>query len=253
MDATLLELAEEPGLWLPPEPGHDIVFAAHYCVVFYGRSVWVHRIRLDEAGVEPAVEEVRSLLRARGLDEVTWWVGERSTPTDLGERLEALGLEDEPDRMTTLAIESEPGGTPEVDVRRVERFEDYLTALEIDWAAFELAPAERQERRAAARTAWPRIVADGRSSVYLAYFDGEAVGFGRAVFAPWAALLLGGATLPHARGRGVYTALVHARWRETVERGVPRVVVSAGPMSAPILERLGFHRLGAVRLLRDRL
>ena len=114
-------------------------------------------------------------------------------------------------------------------------------------------PEQRQERRAAARTAWPLIVEDGRASVYLAYLDGEPVGFGRAVFAPWATLLLGGATLPHARGRGVYTSLVHARWREGVERGVPRIVVSAGPMSAPILERLGFRRLGRVRLLLDRL
>src|SRR5207302_9031519 len=94
---------------------------------------------------------------------------------------------------------------------------------------------------------------DAGPSAYLAYLAGEPVGFGRAVFAPWAALLLGGATRPEARGRGVYTALVHARWRETVERGVPRVVVSAGPMSAPILEKLGFRSLGGVRLLRDRL
>jgi GNAT superfamily N-acetyltransferase len=253
VDATLLELAEEPGLWLPPEPSHDVVFADGYCVVVYGRSVWVHRIRLDEAGVARAVGEVRALLGARGLDEASWWVGERSTPADLGDRLEALGLADEDDRMTTLVIESEPAGTPQVEARKVETLADHLTALEIDWEAFELPPEERQERRAAARAAWPLIVADGRSAVFLAYLDGEPVGFGRAVFAPWAALLLGGATLPHARGRGVYTALVHARWRETVARGVPRVVVSAGPMSAPILERLGFHRLGSVRLLRDQL
>jgi GNAT superfamily N-acetyltransferase len=252
--ATLLELAEEPGLWLPPEPSRDVVVADGYCVVSYGRSVWVHRIRLAEATVAQAVEDVRSLLRARGLDEVTWWAGERSTPTDLAARLERLGLEpDDPAKMTTLAIEREPDGAPGIEVRRVESFDDYLIALEIDWTAFDLPPEERQERRAAARAAWPLIVADGRSSVYLAYLDGEPVGFGRAVFAPWAALLLGGATLPQARGRGVYTALVHARWRETVARGVPRVVVSAGPMSAPILEKLGFERLGSVRLLRDRL
>jgi len=77
---SLLELAEEPGLWLPPEPSHDVVFADGYCVVSYGRSVWVHRIRLDGARVAAAVEEVRELLRARGLDEVSWWVGERSLP-----------------------------------------------------------------------------------------------------------------------------------------------------------------------------
>jgi GNAT superfamily N-acetyltransferase len=254
MVATLLELAEEPGLWLPPEPTRDVVYGDGYCVVVYGRSVWVHRIRLDEGGVEPAVVQVRELLRARGLDEVSWWVGERSTPADLGDRLEALGLEDDdPARLTTLAIETPPAGTPQVEVRKVERFEDYLRALEIDWEAFDVPPEERAERRAAARAAWPVVVADGRSVVFLADLDGEPVGFGRAVFAPWAALLLGGATLPHARGRGVYTALVHARWRETVARGVPRAVVSAGPMSTPILERLGFRRLGAVRLLRDRL
>jgi Acetyltransferase (GNAT) domain len=254
VEATLLELAEEPGLWLPPEPSRDVVVAEGYCVVSYGRSVWVHRIRLAEAAVAGAVEDVRSLLRARGLDEVTWWVGERSTPADLAARLEQLGLEaDDPAKMTTLAIEREPDGAPGIEVRRVESFDDYLIALEIDWTAFDLPPEERQERRAAARAAWPLIVADGRSSVYLAYLDGEPVGFGRAVFAPWAALLLGGATLPQARERGVYTALVHARWREAVARGVPRVVVSAGPMSAPILEKLGFERLGRVRLLHDRL
>ena len=138
-------------------------------------------------------------------------------------------------------------------MRRVESLDDYLTALEIDWASFDLPAIEREERRVAARLAWPRIVTDGTSSVYLAYIDGKPVGFGRAVFAPWAALLLGGATVPEARGNGVYTSIVHARWQEAVARGVPRIVVSAGPMSAPILERLGFERLGRVRLLRDRL
>jgi GNAT superfamily N-acetyltransferase len=254
MEHTLLELAEEPGLWLPPEPSRDVVRADGYYVVVYGRSVWVHRIRLAPEEVERAVEDVRALLRERRLDEVSWWVGERSTPADLAERLEALGLEpDDPARMTTLTIASRPRGEATVEVRRVETLEDYLTALEIDWEAFDVPAEERAERRVAARLAWPLIVADGRSSVYLAYLDGKPVGFGRAVFAPWAALLLGGATLPEARGRGVYASLVHARWEEAVARGVPRIVVSAGPMSAPILERLGFERLGGVRLLRDRL
>ena len=252
--ATLLELAEEPGLWLPPEPSRDVVYADGYCVVFYGRSVWVHRIRLDPDGVEPAVAAVRDLLGERGLDEVSWWVGERSTPADLAERLETLGLSpDDPDRMTTLSIERPPAGEPSVEVRRVESLDEYLTALEIDWEAFDIPAEERQERRITARAAWPLIVADGRSSVFLAYLDGRPVGFGRAVYAPWAGLLLGGATLPEARGRGVYSALVHARWREAVARGIPRLVVSAGPMSTPVLERLGFERLGGVRLFRDRL
>jgi GNAT superfamily N-acetyltransferase len=254
LDATLLELAEEPGLWLPPEPSHDVVDGDGYWVVFHGRSVWVHRARLDERRVEAAVDHVRSLLRARGLDEVSWWIGERSGPPDLAERLERLGLEpDDPPRMTTLTIASAPAGEPSVEVHRVESLADHVTALEIEWEAFDVPAAERAERRVTAGAAWPSIVADGRSTVFLAYVDGEPVGFGRVVHAPRAGLLLGGATLPEARGRGVYSSLVHARWRESVARGVPHLVVSAGPMSAPILERLGFRRLGGVRLLRDRL
>ena len=57
-----------------------------------------------------------------------------------------------------------------------------------------------------------------------------------------AALLIGGATLPEARGRGVYTSLVHARWQAAVERGMPRLVGQRRAESAPILERLGFER-----------
>ena len=63
---------------------------------------------------------------------------------------------------------------------------------------------------------------------------------------------MGGAVLPDARGRGVYTSLVHARWDEAVERGTPRLVVGAGSMSAPILLKLGFEEIGAIRLLVDR-
>jgi GNAT superfamily N-acetyltransferase len=90
-------------------------------------------------------------------------------------------------------------------------------------------------------------------SHYLAFLDGEPAGFGRVLFTPFAGILVGGVTLPAARGRGVYTSLVHARWNEAVERGTPRLTVSAGAMSAPILERLGFAPVGKVRLLVDRL
>ena len=62
-------------------------------------------------------------------------------------------------------------------------------------------------------------------------------------------LLLGGASLPRVRGRGVYFSLVHARWRDAVARGTPRLVVQAGPMSRPILERLGFEQVLQYRRL----
>jgi hypothetical protein len=90
-------------------------------------------------------------------------------------------------------------------------------------------------------------------AIFVAYVDGVPAGFGRAIFAPEAGILMGGSTLRTARGRGVYTSLVHARWDATVARGVPRLAVSAGHMSGPILERLGFEPIGKVVLLRDTL
>jgi GNAT superfamily N-acetyltransferase len=133
-------------------------------------------------------------------------------------------------------------------VRRVETLDGYLAALELDWEVWGVPYDERVEQRAAQRETWPLAANVG---IYVACLDGAPVGFARAVFTPRAPLLLGGSVLPQARGRGAYAALVHARWREAVERGVPRMAVGAGPMSAPILERLGFEPIGRIRLLRD--
>jgi hypothetical protein len=251
---SLLELAEEPGLSLPAEPKLWISHEAGMSIVTYGRLAWVHRLRLAVDGVGPAVERVAAVLGDRGLPEATWWVGELTTPAGLAGDLLERGLEaDDPAEMTSLTIGDRPGGEPTVEVRRVESLEDALQAFELDWEVFEVPEAERAKRRAEAVDAWPRLRADTRQTTYLAYLGGEPVGFGRAVFTPAAAVLLGGATLPAARGQGVYTSLVHARWDDTAARGVPRIVVAAGPMSAPILARLGFSEIGRVRLLRQRL
>jgi GNAT superfamily N-acetyltransferase len=59
--------------------------------------------------------------------------------------------------------------------------------------------------------------------------------------------------LPLARGKGVYRALVRARWDHAVERGTPILVVQAGAMSQPVLTGLGFESHCQVRLFVDRL
>jgi GNAT superfamily N-acetyltransferase len=252
MQSTLIELAEEPGLWIPQDPTSDTILADGYCVVTWGKRATVERIRLTADAVPAALELTRSL---PGLDHVTWWVGEHSTPAGLGEQLLAAGLE--PDaaapELTSLTIGSRPVGEPAVEVLRVATFEEYVRAIELDWEVWNLPADVRETRLAKAAEHWEMIVADGRVSHYLAFVDGEPAGFGRVVFTPWAAILMGGATLPAARGRGVYTSLVLARWEEAVERGTPRITVSAGAMSAPILQRLGFEPVGKVRLLVDRL
>jgi hypothetical protein len=248
----LLELAEEPGLWLPPEPKLRVERRDGFAFVVYGRSAWVHHIRVDD--LEPAVAEVGALAAAAGLESVSWWVGELTRPRDAAERLRGLGFEpDDPPEETSLTLAQPPLGEPPLPVRRAGSYDDMLQALELDWTVFGVPEEERALRRVETRAAYDELEASGLVSCYLADLDGKPVAFGRVVFTPLGGLLMGGATLTEARGRGAYTSLVHARWRAAVERGTPRLTVSAGPESTPILERLGFERIGAVKLLRQRI
>jgi hypothetical protein len=59
--------------------------------------------------------------------------------------------------------------------------------------------------------------------------------------------------LERARGRGAYRALVRARWDDAAERGTPALIVHAGRMSRPILERLGFQAVAEIDVLEDAL
>lgn len=61
------------------------------------------------------------------------------------------------------------------------------------------------------------------------------------------AYLWGGSTLPEARGRGAYTALLTARVAYARRRGIRLIGVYAMPeTSAPILAKRGFRRCGAM-------
>ena len=87
---------------------------------------------------------------------------------------------------------------------------------------------------------------------FIALSDGSVVGCGSAVFGANAVYLSGGSTRADMRGRGVYRALVRARWDAAVERETPALTVGAGRMSQPILERLGFVTVGSIDCLLDR-
>ena len=72
---------------------------------------------------------------------------------------------------------------------------------------------------------------------------------GRAIYTVAGGYLMGGSTATWARGRGACRAVVRARWDEAVRRGTPALAVGAGPMSQPILERLGFEQVLQFRRL----
>ena len=86
---------------------------------------------------------------------------------------------------------------------------------------------------------------------HAVWLEGEIVCTGTASPTEHGLLLYGGATAPHARGRGAYRALIRARWDDAVARGTPALITQGGSMSRPILERLGFERVGEVHMLLD--
>jgi GNAT superfamily N-acetyltransferase len=61
-------------------------------------------------------------------------------------------------------------------------------------------------------------------------------------------IMIGGAVHEQDRGRGIYRSLIAARWRTAIERGIPALVTAANHQSRPILERLGFDKLGAIEI-----
>jgi hypothetical protein len=251
----LAEFAEAPGLWLPDDGQRELIALDGLTVALYGDSWTVEGIRLRSGAVDRTVREVRELARARRRREVSWWLSGRSKPGDLEQELLARGLvpDESEQELTTLTIDRPPNGEPEVEVRRVQSFDDYLRAVEIDWEVFDVPRSQRAARRAAAPDVWRRQMELGNVVYHLARVGGEPAGFARTVLTPAGGLMLGGATLRRARGRGVYTSLVHARWAEVAARGAPGLGTAAGSMSGPILRKLGFTEHGRVRLLVDRL
>ena len=108
----------------------------------------------------------------------------------------------------------------------------------------EIRRAEPDIARDVASRGWgvPTDVSDG----WLAYLDGEPVAYANAIACAHGLFLTGGVTVPEARGRGAYRALVRARWDEAVRLGTPALVVHAEEASRRVLEQVGFRRVAAV-------
>lgn len=154
-----------------------------------------------------------------------------------------------------MVLDREPPPSPaDVVLRRVETFEDYAAAWEVMFEGFGMPDEERVAIRPTLDERWAATADDPGRWSYLALVEGVPVAEGsvrRTVHGPlW---LAGGVTLPPYRGRGIYRALVRARWDDAVRLGAGALVVIANvDTSYPILERLGFRAVGRVRLLADR-
>ena len=252
----MTRLAEDAGALLPPprggrrerRPGFTLQYEAVDAAVVNA----VHAVRVDD--VPATVAAARAWFAAHGRTAFTWWVGSSARPADLFERLQAAGARPTGDVVLAMVLDAEPsgGGAGAVRVRRVASLEDFRAVVEVQCAAFGTPEDERAQALAHAEDRWRQIAAGDTGVRYLA-LDGERVvgAAGMDRLEPGAALLVNGCVLEDARGRGAYRALLTARWRDARDRGWLPLVVQAGPMSAPVLERVGFRTVGELRLLRD--
>lgn len=130
-------------------------------------------------------------------------------------------------------------------VRRVETLEAFRDGAAVFHRAFEVprTVAEAEEVRRLNDCKDPT----GRVHRFVAYEDGKPVSGGAMTLFPslGLAMLWRGGTVPEARGRGHYRAVLRARMRTAAQRGIGLVGLYANlGTSAPIVEALGFEGYG---------
>ena len=219
-------------------------------------STWaaISGVRLGVDEIEAALERVRALVPADKTQ--TWWLDADAQPADIYDRLVALGLDRPADRgdvVHALVCTEEPKAGPgDVTVRTVDTFDDHVVATELQWELFETPPDRREAQKPHLRDEFEAARAAGSPVTFLAELDGRPVGVARSIYSDRGVFLIAGAVLEPDRGRGVYRALVRARWDDAVQRQTPALVTEALPdTSYPILTGLGFVDVGTTRRLED--
>lgn len=174
-----------------------------------------------------------------------WVVGPLSTPADLGERLRTAGFikADEMAGMALTDLDHPIPANPAVHVWEAGP-DELMAATPMIAQAYGLPLEVAQFVNKMALAGVDRI----RIRAYLAALgdDPAPVAFGNLVYLSGGPIVLlgGAATLPHARGHGVYSALVARRLADARAGGAEAAVIQAvRSSSAPICQSLGFTEL----------
>jgi len=134
------EIAEYPNSFGPLGPNDERIETDRYtlCVSLGKSANTVQRQRFRAEEVDDVLEEVRSLLRARGRGSTQWEAGSCAAPPNLVELLLARGLvRDRDPYAVALVLTEAPPPASGIVARRVETFEEFAAANEVQWQAFE--------------------------------------------------------------------------------------------------------------------
>jgi hypothetical protein len=251
----LREYAETPDRFTPIPEGSSVSrFADDRICVIQG-TTWagITGLRFREEELDEMIAFIHELVPAD--KRQVWWIGPSARPENIVELLEARGFqpaEDGPELRAMALTAAPPEPPPGIEVVRVETFEDFVASREVQWDAFEVPEDRREQQRPHMHNEFEEAMEHGTPLTFLALLDGRPAATGMAIPSDRGVFLIAGSTAPWARGRGLYRALVRARWDYAVERGTPALVTEALiDTSYPILQRLGFVEVCTIRRLRE--
>lgn len=220
---------------------------------------WVDWSDLVAAGLQHRVDEILAEERAHANAlgrTVEWKLYDHDLPSDLRDRLQATGYQiGEPEALVMGSIEALRATLRAWRRERIESGALDPTAVAVRRPApdemevvSDVLEAVYDDRFASSTDRLARQTASAPDQVDVVVVEelGEPVAVGWSWYQPGSpfATLWGGATVPRARGRGHYHALLAARLEEAAARGRRLASVDAGPLSRPILESIGFVTVG---------
>lgn len=193
----------------------------------------VLRSAVEEADAERVIDEV--VAEYRGLGKPTrWFTGPWTRPANFGDRLLRRGFRSSKTRGMGCATDAALA-RGEVHVHRVETDAELDAYLQTSRHAWAVDSNDLEATRASYRATLGTL---------LFLFIAEGVGTSAVLLRDDYGYLVGGAVTEHARGSGVYRALVAARLAFLRDRGIEYAITHAREAtSAPLLEHLGFETL----------
>jgi hypothetical protein len=251
IDPQLREYAETPDRFAPVPEGTSVTRFAdeRICVIQGPTWAGISGPRVHEDELDDLIALVHELVPAD--KRQTWWIGPTARPANIIELLEARGFRpaDDGAELRAMALTTPPPDPAAgVEVRRVETLDDFLAAREVQWDAFEVPQERRELQRPYLHGEFDEAMTHGTPLTFLALLDGKPAATGMAIPSERGVFLIAGSTATWARGRGLYRALVRARWDYAVERGTPALITEAlVDTSYPILQRLGFAEVCTIR------
>lgn len=193
----------------------------------------IARCRLAEAELEDRID--RAIAGYAGI-RWRWTVGANDTP-GLAERLRRRGLAERSViglwRANDLSVSD---GAESVEATSDDDVAAFSAVMAEGWSA-PLAPLLAYNARLATTPLKQRL--------FLARVNGEPAGSAGLAIVERSVYLIGAVVLPRFRGRGVYRALLNARFSLARSLGKAIVTCQANPQtSGPILRALGFQSVG---------